>query len=311
MNKHDVVCKLKDLASELGRTPSRDEFRAICPEHQIRKLFGTYSVLLQSIGIDSKKKEKSQIKQISTEIQICESINEYKQKREIKISNYTKIVILGDIHFPWCDANAISMVYAILSQEKPDIVIQIGDLMDLYSQSRFPRSLNVYTPETEESLGFKMSQEMWYTINKIVPNAKKFQLIGNHDIRPLKNVIQKWPEGEHWIKEVFKSKFTFEAVRTIYDPTEELIIDDIAIIHGYLSSLGQHRDYAQMNVITGHSHRGGVSYRPLKNKTLWELNVGFLGDPYSKALSYRPQKIHNWTVGMGIVDKYGPRFIHF
>lgn len=313
MDKHDVISRLKDLAVSTGKTPTRDEFIKQVPKSVVEKLFGTYSVLIQASGLEKheKQEKKPVIPLVKCPEKIHESICEHSSKRIIRIPNYEKIIVLGDIHFPFVNADALSMAYAIIEQEQPDIIIQVGDLYDLYAQSRFPRSLNVYTPQAEESLARKCAEEMWRTIKKISPNSKCFQLCGNHDARPLKNVIQKWPEGEHWISEVYKSRMSFEGVRTIYDPTEELIVDDIIVLHGYLSSIGAHRDFNQSKVICGHSHRGGVSFRPLKNQILWELNAGFLGDAESKALSYRPQRLHNWTLGIGIVDKYGPRFVHF
>lgn len=312
MDKHEVICLLKDTAIGLGRTPTRDEFRALCPEKRVRNLFGTYSSLVQAAGLDAvKPSKKPKFPSLATTELITEAITEHSNKRTIRLPSYKKIIAIPDVHFPFCSAEALAMVYAIIEKEQPDVVIQLGDLYDLYAQSRFPRSLNLMTPEAEETLARHQATEMWATIKKLVPNANCFQLCGNHDIRPLKNVQAKWPEGEHWVKKEYLARMTFEGVKTIYDPTEELVIDDIIVIHGYLSGLGSHRDYNQCNVICGHTHRGGVAYRPLKNKIIWELNAGLIGDPESKALSYRSQKIHNWTIGVGIVDALGPRFVHF
>lgn len=314
MDKHEVICLLKDAAIGLGRTPTRDEFTVTVPKSRIQKLFGTYSAMIQASGLDAVKPSKvskpTQPK-VETPLQITETIKEYSNKRIIRLPSYEKIAALGDVHFPWASEDSLTLVYAVLEREQPDVIVQVGDLKDRYSNSHFPRSLNIYTPEAEEQLAHEMAVKFWQTIRKLCPKARCFQLVGNHESRVIKSVMSKWPEGEHWVRDAIKEKMSFEGVTTIYDPTEELVIDDITVIHGYLSSLGAHRDYNQGNVICGHSHRGGVSYRPLKNKTIWELNCGLLGDPNCKALSYRAQKLHAWTLGMGIVDIYGPRFIHF
>ena len=65
------------------------------------------------------------------------------------------------------------------------------------------------------------------------------------------------------------------------------------------------------NIVVGHSHIGGVTYRNIGNKIVWELNSGYCGDPDSKALSYRLMKLTKWTHGFGFVDEFGPRFIPF
>ena len=94
-----------------------------------------------------------------------------------------------------------------------------------------------------------------------------------------------------------------------YRRTEELIIGDIAVFHGYRSQLGAHRDYTLMNCINGHTHKGGAVFRQIRGSVIWELNSGLAGDPEAKGLTYRPQKITDWTPGFGEVDKKGPRFI--
>lgn len=52
-----------------------------------------------------------------------------------------------------------------------------------------------------------------------------------------------------------------------------------------------------------------MSFKRIGGKTLYELNAGYLGDPESKALSYTPTKITNWTLGWGYIDEDGPRFV--
>ena len=84
---------------------------------------------------------------------------------------------------------------------------------------------------------------------------------------------------------------------------------EVAVIHGYKSQIGQHRDALMYNVVAGHLHRGGVAFRSIRGRTLWELNCGLAGDPESKGLSYTPSRITDWTLGWGFLDLYGPRFI--
>jgi hypothetical protein len=238
-------------------------------------------------------------------------ISEYGKRRTYKINSYNKIVVIGDSHKPWCDPDALTMVYAIIEKEKPDVVVQIGDLMDMFAQSRFPRSLNIMTPREEIGLAKSQANEMWKKINSIVPNATKWQMVGNHCVRPLRQVIEKWPEGEDFVAKAFKDLYAFDGVTTIYDPREELYIGDIAFIHGYRSKLGDHSKYMLMNVVCGHSHRGGTFFHQVSGETKWELNAGYIADPFSAALSYRAQRLHDWTAGCGIIDSLGPRFVPF
>jgi len=76
--------------------------------------------------------------------------------------------------------------------------------------------------------------------------------------------------------------------------------------------MGQHLNdvRGRYNVVCGHIHRGGAVYINYDNKVFWELNVGFLADKDSKALSYSALKRFSaWTLGWGEIDEQGPRFI--
>lgn len=313
--KHYVVVKLKELAHELGRVPMISDFQAIFPRIPVGVLFGTWDNALRAAGLVTVEKEKAKKKDPFPPIDDPEKILEVIQSKEhrnvVRMNHAEKILVIGDMHLPFVNLNALSMVYAFAQKEKPDVIVQVGDLTDQYSASKFARSLNTYTPKAEDELSRKMAEEFWETLKRVSPGAKCFQLMGNHDARTLKRIVEKFPEGEHLIEQAMRQRMTFNGVHTIHDPTEELFINGILFTHGHYSKLGAHRDYNQCNVVCGHSHRGGVNYRSYNGETFWELNAGFIGDPYSKALSYRPQRIHNWTTGIGLIDEYGPRFISF
>lgn len=312
--KHEMVSDLKRVAEELGHTPTFLEYLKIgnFSKHQVALEFGGFTVFVTAAGMQkSGKPNKFQIPEMHSPEQIQEAIELTRERRVIKLNDYKKIIVLGDVHFPFQHGKALAHAMQIIEKEKPDIVVQIGDLYDQYSASKFPRSLNLYTPKAEFELAREGGIKMWADVHAAAPKAECFQLTGNHDVRAAKRIMEAWPAGEHLIEPVMRQLFTFDGVKTIYDPTEELQIGSILFIHGYLGQLGAHRDYNQSNVVCGHTHRGSVAYRAIAEKTLWELNVGLLGDPYSKALSYRPQKIHNWTLGIGIIDSYGPRFVSF
>jgi hypothetical protein len=200
--------------------------------------------------------------------------------------------------------------YEFVSRQQPEIVIINGDAWDMYCHSKYPRSLNLYNPRDEQELSRKANEVFWQEIQRRAPRAKCYQMLGNHDARPLKKVLEAYPEAETWVEEMLKKMFTFENVTTIHDPRQELMLPgNIMVHHGYRSKLGDHASYSLYNCIVGHTHVGGAVFRTMRGTVRWELNSGVAGDPESKALSYTPQKITNWTPGFGWVDEYGPRFI--
>lgn len=217
-----------------------------------------------------------------------------------------KIAIFGDCHFPFHHDKAFNKALEIVQQEQPDIVVQIGDVYDLFSMSRFSKPLDLMTPKEEISQARVLGEALWKRVRKTT-NAQCYQILGNHDIRPQRGIIDKYPEIASLID--IKHLWKFDGVTTIHDPRQELIIEGIVFMHGYRSKLGDHAKFNLQSTVCGHTHRGGVVIFPHNNRYIFELNAGYLGDPESAALSYTPQKISQWTHGLGLIDKHGPRFI--
>lgn len=80
----------------------------------------------------------------------------------------SKVFAIPDTHFPWCDHKALVKIYDAIENMSPDVVIQLGDVLDLYSWSRFARSLDIMTPKEELEAGLSDYRVFWKTIKKIV-----------------------------------------------------------------------------------------------------------------------------------------------
>lgn len=220
-----------------------------------------------------------------------------------------KVIAIPDIHLPWADWKKIAKVYEFVKEEKPDIVIQLGDLKDRFTFSRFAKSHDIMTPKEEVQEARAGAVNFWANIHKMAPQAKKIQLTGNHESRLLRSVIEKYPEIYSIMEKAEQEMFKFAKVKTIYDARAELEIDGVVYMHGYLTNLGAHARHLLKPVVHGHSHRGGVVFFNLGGKTIWELDCGYLADPNQVPLMYGSTKTTLWTHGVGLIDKYGPRFI--
>ncbi len=162
------------------------------------------------------------------------------------------------------------------------------------------------TPIQEIKAGTKGAEEMWAEIRAAAGRGVEcFQLMGNHDSRLAKRIAEAMPEFEG----LPRGLWDFHGVTTMDSERDELIIENVLYMHGY-RKFGDHVKYNLMSTVCGHSHTGGVIYHPIKGRTLFELNAGYLGNPQSAAMSYtRQSKISKWTLGLGVIDQYGPRFI--
>ena len=164
------------------------------------------------------------------------------------------------------------------------------------------------TPDVEVSSARSESQQFWLTVKKLVPEAVCYQMLGNHDARPMKRIKERCPELEPFVR--LSDLWSFPGVRTLSDEREELLLGDVVFMHGYRARLGEHVRYNLKNTVCGHTHRGGVFYHCQEDQMLWELNCGYFGDRFALPFGYTAQRrFSHWTLGFGIIDEYGPRFI--
>lgn len=223
-------------------------------------------------------------------------------------------VVIGDTHFPFTNLNTLygkGGVIEAIKNLKPDYVIQVGDLYDFYSWGKWPYKRDIFTPKEEIERGREMAVEMWQRIKKVAPRkCKLYQLKGNHDERPAKQLISRFPEIFSVMRDPIHDLFVFDGVSTHREERDPLIIDEIMFMHGFRSRLGSHCIHNHMSTVCGHSHTGGCVYVRRGNKVIWELNAGFAGDENSGPLSYtRNRAVSRWTQGFAIIDQYGPRFV--
>jgi metallophosphoesterase superfamily enzyme len=224
--------------------------------------------------------------------------------------------MIGDCHFPYTDELCLygsGGIVSLVKRIKPHYIIQIGDLYDFFSFSKYPFKRDLHTPEQELRLGRRMASKMWERLLEAHPAARGYQLRGNHDERISKRILERLPEICHVAKPAIDGLYHFKGVKTHESQRDELILDGIMFMHGFYTKLGDHARSFNMPVVAGHSHRGGLIYLPrhYKSKPLWELNCGYIGDPTSVPLSYtRSRQISSWTKGVGVIDELGPRFVH-
>lgn len=310
---HRLVTQCKDLAIELEKIPTLREFtNKYGQDHLIRDV-GGYNIVVTAAGLQNygERRKRGKINKDLLRADIYQVVESFEHK-EIKPSNITeRILCLGDTHFPFVHKPSLEKIYSLIIELKPTVIIQMGDLYDAYSHSKFPRSQNIYTPEDEERLGRQGAEEMWNKIKELSPKSKKYQILGNHDLRMLKQTVAAMPSIEHAVRKYLIELMSFPGVTTIEDYRSELVIDGIMFHHGYRSKLGDHANYVLGNMVVAHTHHGGCVFRRLRDYIIWELNCGFLGDADAKALSYTNQKTTTQTLGVGFIDHNGPRFIPF
>jgi predicted phosphodiesterase len=222
--------------------------------------------------------------------------------------NYRKLLGVGDCHFPYSSDSAVRDLLRYIKAEKPDMIVQVGDLYDQYAFSRYGKSLNKDTPNAEMERGKRKAAEMWREI--VATGATCIQLRGNHDVRLAKRIAEKLPEATDFFDD--SRLFDFPKVQVAKNDRDPMPIrlcgEKVLLHHGFLSKTGDHVKYFRENVILGHTHRGHTHFERMGKRVLWELNCGFMGDEKSHVFGYGAAP-HRWTLGWGVVDENGPRFI--
>lgn len=311
--KHDLVAKLKDLAIEFKKCPTYQEFleKTGTSHYSVQKYWKNYKVLCDAAGlVPYQERRKMPPNEVLFKADIQEAIEKYKPETPSPRITLPRIAIAGDYHAPFQSNYAVNRFIEFVEQFQPEYVIQMGDAYDFLAHSKFPRSHNYYNAKQEEELGRAELENFWKRVKKAAPNARCIQIVGNHDLRPLKRILEVAPSFEHWAEEKWRELMTFDGVETIYDHREEFEVAGILFTHGFLHSEGRHRDYFLQNVVIGHLHKLWVQYRKIRGQSIWEMSCGFLGDPESKALGYTPSKKANMQLGFSAIDEFGPRTIH-
>ncbi len=226
------------------------------------------------------------------------------------MSNYQRAVILGDIHFPFEDAHALQLATDYIKRTKPDLVVQIGDLVDNHAFSRFYKSMDILPPRAELERAGRKAQRLWLLIRHYVPKAKLVQVLGNHDLERLeKNVLMKAPELHSLVMAEARRYFDFPGVTTLRSYRDSYATqiqgEKVTFHHGKFSTTRAHIIEWNSNMVIGHLHTGELVHGYGK----WALNCGYLANQAARVFDYRATTVNKWQVGIGVVDGDGPRFI--
>jgi predicted phosphodiesterase len=213
----------------------------------------------------------------------------------------SKVFVISDLHLPFHNKAAYKHMLAELKETKPTHVVQVGDLLDQYVFSRYSRTLEV-TPAGEIKRGLKAARDMWAEIARIVPKAKRVQILGNHDVRMKKRIMDRLPELETLAADLYQ----FEGVATLNSDRDYVEIDGVVYVHGWLSKSIDHAKHFNKPTVHGHRHRPAIE---VDRPGLWSMDVGFMADEASAPLQYTMNKLTRWTLACGVVENGQPRLI--
>lgn len=225
-----------------------------------------------------------------------------------------RVVVISDTQLPYEDKRALQNILKFIGDYQPDQVIQIGDLVDYPSPSRWNK-------DTRGEFEQTVIKDSRYAIKHFIdPLRMVFDgpvgiLEGNHDERPRKYLEMYAPALAEFSEALhFQNLLDFDGNGIDLIPPFHKIGPDTVLIHGHevkgMSAIAgttafNHANKVGMNVVMGHTHRLGVrrqtrGYVGGRSEMLWGFEVGNVMDP-KKAQYLGPGGVANWQKGFGIL----------
>ncbi len=215
-----------------------------------------------------------------------------------------RVFVFSDSHFPYHDVGSWAITLRAIRKWKPSVVICLGDLVDCYAISTFPKVVQKPQTLAEE---FAPAIRCIRELEKAAPNARYVLCEGNHEAR-LTRFLQET-----------KALWGMVTLRTLLHLHHWKIIPEnqryklgkLYFTHGNKStkyaSAAMLERYAG-SVFFGHVHRPQMSFKSTIGGEHVSLCPGWLGDPKDQAFDYAPDP--DWAHGFAtvLIDKHGGNF---
>ncbi|MFJ2115936.1 metallophosphoesterase [Streptomyces sp. NPDC087850] len=226
-----------------------------------------------------------------------------------------RIVVIPDLQIPFHDRRALKNVIQFVGEYQPDLVLQIGDLMDYPAPSRWTTGTRLEFAGgviRESEIGKK---EFLGPLRDVYSGPLEI-LEGNHDERPRVYLAQRAPalsaEDEFYRFENLLDFKTYEvSLRSPFKP----LAPGWTAMHGHemkgFNSISGRTAAAfakklKCSVVMGHTHRLAISPESggIRHSTRYGFEAGHLMD--MKQASYLRGGPANWQMGFGILYVLGP-----
>lgn len=255
---------------------------------------------------------------------------------------YTQLYVFGDAQIdyrrlpdgelePIHDERAILLGRFVCHHLAPDVIVNLGDTIDLAALSRFKPDSDHFHRTIGPS--FQRVHDMYAELRSDNPQARIVEVDSNHNTRLKDNLLKNMPalygvqqagtEGYPVVSYPFMANLAHVGVEWIsgYGAAEFEYSDQLAFIHGtYATSNGStaaklSKDNPDRNIVQGHAHRAESFHRTdRKGKQFGAYVCGALCRTTGEVPSYhsavddkgRPVKHQeNWQQGVMSIRDYG------
>jgi len=234
----------------------------------------------------------------------------------------TKAIFVGDTQAPFVDERAIDVTCQIISDESPDILAHLGDMVDFYSISRFDKdpTRRLLLQDEIEAGAYTLGQ-----FDQAVPQkTRKLLFRGNHEQR-LETYIKTNAPALAGLEHLqIQNLFGLKDLGWEYITQDLELFPDFLVKHGDIirqqagyTARGE-MDRAWMSGISGHSHRQALySYTPRRAFLHEEQAPFWVENACLCAMTQEYTRGNgNWQQGFTIIHAYDggkilvPEFVH-
>ena len=215
-----------------------------------------------------------------------------------------KILVLGDLHLPFVLWDALSAAQDYAKYYKPDLVIQVGDIIDAYNWSLYPRASDSPNAEAEWD-ATEIAMDRFRSLFAKYPVTI---LSGNHDRRTMLRAF-----GVNLPRRLIKNLedvFQYENW-TWHLESKPLVIDKTIFIHGdeMMGNAWQKAQKLGQSLVQGHDHLGYLQYIVTFNHRIFGMSVGTMMDANSIAGRYAAKNAMRSWVGFATITNGVPNLI--
>lgn len=203
---------------------------------------------------------------------------------KIDKSKVKRAVIYGDRHGIMQDEKAVNVLYSIIKDVEPHLIVNIGDDVDCYTISRFDKNpARVHDLQAE----IDNTRRHLHQIAQLASSADRIWLEGNHEER-LRKLVWRLPGAAQELAKlrVIQENLTWEKlvgtkeIGWTFVPSAEqsrkVIIPRVIIKHGTklgnwsgLSAKAEMGKYGKSG-LSGHSHRlAAIYHKDLNGSHVW------------------------------------------
>jgi len=209
-----------------------------------------------------------------------------------------RIMVLGDLHLPYTLWPAVEAAALFARQYKPDLIIQVGDLIDGKAWSRYPKDPDD-CPQTE----WDATEIAVHRLHKLFPEM--VILSGNHDRRIMHKAAEASIPSQlvKTLEEIFPYKQWIWHVGG-----KPFQIHDTVFIHGdeTLGNAWQKAQRMGKNVVQGHDHQAYLNYINTFDTSVYGMSVGTFLDGKSAAARYAARNPFRCWLGWATITNGVP-----